>query len=73
MKVRIVRPLVPNFLRVEIAGVFQTVSIAEMSDEQLDAIAKDWRFGLYENRNSKKAARPNATIASDTRVKSRRP
>jgi len=60
IKFKLQMPTVPNFIRIEIPTTGQrqdgfkeapTVSLGELSDEQLDSIAKDWRIRLFENAN----------------------
>ena len=44
-------PKTPNFLRVEIGSQITTIPISDLDDDELDALAKAWRFALYENRD----------------------
>lgn len=56
MKQTIITPRVPNFIRVQYVsgGNEHTHPLTDFTDEELDEIAKNWRFDLYGNRERQK-------------------
>lgn len=48
--IKIITPSVPNFVSVDVSGTFVARPLSEFNDFELDQIAKEWRFALYDNR-----------------------
>jgi hypothetical protein len=66
MRRKIVTPSVPNFIRVEVLRAFFMVPLSEFDDEELDEMAKQWRFALYENRD-RQLGSPDAPEAKESK------